>query len=141
MSVILAQSAVPVLKVGKSKRGQSRIVYPLYPEWVELFKLSETVLPNVNRGQWNGDLGHRVTRAFHRYELPFNAYSLRHAWARRSLEFGMDLTIASEMMGHSVRVHSEIYHAWLSDDVFSRAYEKLIANPDRPLPPNLGVLV
>ena len=133
-------SELPILHVSKSKAGDSRIVYPLYPEWVELFDLKNGTLPTAN-GKNNSDLGHRVGTAFKRYKIPFTPYNLRHAWARRSLEFGMDLTIASQMMGHSVTVHSTIYHAWLSGDVFSRAYEKLIANPDRPLPPNLGVLV
>lgn len=133
-------SGFPVVRVGKSKQGDERLVYPLYPEWFELFDLANGSLPKVN-GRCNQDAGSRVTHAFHRYNIPFTPYSLRHAWARRSLEFGMDLTIASEMMGHSVRVHSEIYHAWLSQDVYQTAYEKLIANPDRPLPPSLGVLV
>ncbi|MFN7662553.1 MAG: hypothetical protein ACK5PQ_02380 [Alphaproteobacteria bacterium] len=137
---LLDRSKFPVVKVGKSKRNGERLVYPLYPEWVDLFKLEDDLLPKCT-GKWNGDLGARVTRAFYRYEIPFNPYSLRHAWARRSLEFGMDLSIASEMMGHSVRVHSEIYHAWLSGDVFSRAYDKLIADPSRPLPPSVGLIV
>ena len=137
---LLDRSDFPVLKVGKSKRNGERLVYPLYPEWVDLFKLHDDLLPKCT-GKWNGDLGARVTRAFYRYEIPFNPYSLRHAWARRSLEFGMDLTIASEMMGHSVRVHSEIYHAWLSGDVFSRAYDKILADPSRPVPPSVGLIV
>ncbi|MFN5513181.1 MAG: hypothetical protein ACK5CA_00090 [Cyanobacteriota bacterium] len=130
-------SDLPVLRVGKAKKSDQREVYPLYPEWVDTFGLKYGDYPQVT-GKWNGDLGARVTRAFARYQIPFRAYDLRHAWARRSLEFGMDLTVASDMMGHSVRVHSEIYHHWLSGDVYRKAYEKLITAPDRPQAPRVG---
>lgn len=137
---LLDKTDFPILTVGKSKHGDTRLVYPLFPEWVDLFRLKDGILPNC-QGKTNSDLGNRVCKAFERYKIPFTAYNLRHAWARRSLEFGMDITIASEMMGHSVTVHSRIYHAWLSQDVFQNAYDKLIANPDRPKPPSLVVTV
>lgn len=129
-------SSLPILRVGKAKKSDMREVYPLYPEWVDTFGLGHGDLPQVT-GRWNGDLGARVTRAFNRYGVPFRAYDLRHAWARRSLEFGMDLTVSSDMMGHSVRVHSEIYHHWLTGDVYRKAWEKIVNAPDRPQPPKV----
>lgn len=129
-------SQFPVLKIAPVKRGDEREVYPLYPEWVDLFGLKDGILPKCT-GKHNGDIGNRVTHAFRRYKIPFSPYNLRHAWARRSLEFGMDRTIAAGMMGHSVHVHSVVYHHWLSSDVFQSAYDKAVVNPDRPNVPRL----
>ncbi|BFM40746.1 site-specific integrase [Synechocystis sp. LKSZ1] len=125
-------SDFPVAFVHKGKTNQERYVYPLYPEWAERW-LVEIKLPQVN-GK-NTDLGNRVTHQFSRYGIPFNPYDLRHAWARRSLEFGWDLSLAAAQMGHSVKVHADIYHAWITRDTYQRAYETLLSNPDRPLAP------
>jgi integrase len=131
---LLNFSQFPVLEVDKSKGGDSRLVYPLYPEWVDYFNLNSGKLPECI-GKCNSDLGNRVTHAFRRYGVPFTPFNLRHAWARRSLEFGMSNDIASAMMGHSVKIHTEVYHHWLSDDVFKRAYEKVVNNASRPIAP------
>jgi integrase len=125
-------SDFPVAFVHKGKTNQERYVYPLYPEWAERW-LADIKLPQVN-GK-NTDLGNRVTHQFTRYGIPFNPYDLRHAWARRSLEFGWDLSLAAAQMGHSVKVHADIYHAWITRDTYQRAYETLLSNPDRPLAP------
>lgn len=125
----------PILEVGEGKTG-SRKVYPFYPEWCELWKLNEGTLPAVT-GRTNSDLGNRVTHAFKRYAIPFAPYDLRHAWAVRSMEFGLDVSLSAQQMGHSVKVHTEIYYAWISDEVHQRAYEALINNSNRPTPPQL----
>lgn len=124
-------SDYPVLFVGRGKSNIERYVYPLYPEWSEWCK--DFVLPNCNGN--NRTLGERVTRQFSRYKIPFSPYNLRHAWARRSMQFGWDLTLAAKQMGHSVKVHSDVYHAWLSQDVYEKAYQDILNNPDRPKPP------
>ncbi|NET31045.1 MAG: site-specific integrase [Cyanothece sp. SIO1E1] len=122
----------PIIEVD-GKTGK-RLVYPFYPEWCDIWNLAQGTLPVVS-GKTNSDLGSRVTHAFSRYEVTFNPYDLRHAWAVRSLEFGLDISLAAQQMGHSVKVHSEIYHAWISEDVHQRAYEALINRPNRPYPP------
>ncbi|KAM3092667.1 site-specific integrase [Phormidesmis sp. 146-35] len=125
----------PVLQVGEATKTGQRRIYPFYPEWLELWNLREGTLPTVS-GRNNSDLGSRVSHQFKRYEVPFPAYNLRHAWAVRSMEFGLDISLAAQQMGHSVRVHSEIYHAWISEEVHQRAYEALMLRADRPLPPS-----
>lgn len=127
-------SKMPVLLVLDGSKTDFRRVYPLYPEWVERWQLAEGSLPTCT-GRNNSELGHRVTTAFRRYDIPFKPYDLRHAWAVRSLEFGMPLELASQQMGHSVDVHCRTYHRWISEDVHERAYRIMLGREDRPMPP------
>lgn len=117
---------------GNTKTG-SRMIYPYYPEWTEQWEL-EGELPQCS-GRNNTDLGQRVTRQFSRYKLPFTPYDLRHAWAVRTIKFGLPDTLAARQMGHSVQVHCSIYHAWISGDEMERMNQLLMTRSDRPLPP------
>lgn len=128
-------SKFPVLFVQDGKTG-SRCVYPLYPEWVLQWELENVTLPQCS-GKTNSDLGNRVTHAFKRLGIPFHPYDLRHAWAVRSLEFGLDISLAAAQMGHSVKVHTDIYHHWISEDVHQRAFSALLSRSDRPRPPEI----
>jgi integrase len=122
-----------------SKSGASRKVWPCYPEWVEHFKLSEVRLPKANLDQPNEALGHLVTVQFQRYKIPFKPYDLRHCWAVRTMRFGLDITLAAAQMGHTVEVHSRIYHAWINEDVHQRAFNLLMKRGERPMPPPFSV--
>jgi integrase len=62
-------------------------------------------------------------------------YNLRHAWAVRTIEFDIPVELAAQQMGHSVLVHNDTYHAWISDGVHQRAFDRALQRPDRPLPP------
>lgn len=124
---------LPVLFVERGKTNE-RYVYPLYPEWADSW-LGDLTMPKVNLERSNMRLGNDVTTWFCRSIVPFAAYNLRHAWARRSIDFGWDITLAAKQMGHSVKVHSDIYHAWISQDTYQKAYDKLLANPNRPIAP------
>lgn len=124
-----------ILSILGGKTGPRR-VWPCYPEWVDQFNLRQVKMPQVS-GATNTDLGQRVTHFFSRAKLPFTAYDLRHCWAVRTLEFGLDISLAAQQMGHSVAVHSELYHAWISEDVHQRAFEALILRTDRPRAPEL----
>lgn len=127
--------ALPLLEISSDTKTGKRRVYPFYPEWAEAWDLGGD-LPVVT-GKNNSDLGNRVSHAFARYGIPFNPYDLRHAWAVRSMEFGLDISLAAAQMGHSVRVHAEIYHAWISEEVHQRAYQALMLRSDRPLAPKI----
>jgi len=130
-------SEFPLVQVQEDTKTGERFVYPLYPEWAENWDLVGD-LPQVT-GKTNTDLGQRVTKAFERYKLPFSAYCLRHKWAVRAIEFGLDIPLAAAQMGHSVKVHCEIYHAWISNDIHERAYRILLSNPNRPKAPGLDL--
>jgi integrase len=123
--------------VTEGKTGRRR-VWPCYPEWAEQFGIREMKLPAVT-GRNNSELGERAARYFKRAGLPFVLYDLRHCWAVRTLEFGLDLSLASQQMGHSAQVHTDTYHAWISERHHQRAYEAIMMRSDRPQPPSVGL--
>jgi integrase len=129
----------PVLSIidhenGDSAKTGERRVWACYPEWWDKWRLWDTsLLPQVT-GRNNRELGHRVTAAFRRYGFR-NPYNLRHAWAVRTIEFGLPVELAAQQMGHSYKVHSDVYHHWITDEVHQRAYDLLMQRSDRPLPP------
>lgn len=125
----------PVIFVNRGKTGE-RYVWPIYPEWGTMWNLDKFSLPQCS-GKTHGDLGHRVSQAFRRSGCPFSPYNLRHAWAIRSLEFGLNISLAAAQMGHSLTVHSQTYHHWISRATHERAMKLLLERSDRPKPPNL----
>ncbi|MGV0028680.1 hypothetical protein [Phormidesmis priestleyi] len=127
-------SRMPILVILDTTKTGARRVYPLYPEWVDDWQLAAPNLP-LCTGKTNRDLGNRVTKAFSRYRVLFTPYDLRHCWAVRSLEFGMPVELAAQQMGHGLQVHTRIYHAWITDEVYQRAYDLMMSRPDRPKPP------
>lgn len=125
----------PIAFINRGKTGE-RYCWALFPEWAEEWHLQKIIFPKVT-GRTNSDLGSRVTKAFERNQIPFSPYNLRHAWAVRSLEFGLDISLASAQMGHSVAVHSRYYHHWITKDVHQRAMNLILSSPNRPIPPLL----
>jgi integrase len=127
-----------MVKVLKGKTG-SRMVWPCYPEWVDQFDLRNLNFPDVDRKQSHEALGRRVTSQFSRYEVPFAPYDLRHCWAIRTMEFGLDISLAAQQMGHSIAVHNQTYHRWITADVHQRAFNSLMMRNDRPRPPQIDL--
>lgn len=123
----------PWIEVLKGKTGH-RLAWPFHPEWVEAFDLGRVALPPVT-GNEPADYGNRVTHQFDRYKVPFPPYALRHCWAIRTLEYGLDLSLAAKQMGHSIKVHSQIYHRWIDTATHQRAYNALTSRADRPAAP------
>lgn len=113
------------IQVLEGKTG-ARKVWACLPEWVDLWQLRNPVLPNVN-GRNNLELGGRVCQVFHRTNVPFKPYDLRHCWAIRTLEVGLDVTLAAQQMGHSVQVHTDVYHHWISDRHHQKAFDEIMA--------------
>jgi integrase len=92
-------------------------VWAFYPEWIDEFKLRTIQLPDLETDLAKTTLqriGQRVTAQFRRYGIPFSPYNLRHAWAVRTIHFGLPDTVAAKMMGHSVAVHTRTYHQWIT---------------------------
>lgn len=130
-----------ILHILEGKTGARR-VWAIYPEWFDEFNLSNVLLPNVDldTNRKNSALGAAVTRRFQRDKIPFAPYNLRHAWSIRSLEFGLDISLSAQQMGHSLNVHSELYHHWISDKHHQKAYEALMLRDNRPIAPRLDTL-
>lgn len=120
----------PLLWVNRGKTG-ARIVTPLHPEW--LYAIGDGEPPHTIC-KTNCAKGERISKAIGE-KIPFNLYDLRHAWAIRAVRYGLDISLAAQQMGHSVKIHSEIYHYWIDKNIHLQAWEKLTRRSDRPIPP------
>lgn len=118
----LVDSGICLVLEGKTQGGK---VWPFYPDWVDRFDLRNIRLPNIQASQTHQEYGQKVTRWFSRNKIPFNAYSLRHCWARRVIECGLDSRLAAKQMRHSHRVHTSTYNQWLDDAVHQREWERI----------------
>jgi len=104
-----------------TKTGEHQ-VWPFHPEWVEKFQLSKLgenpeLLPNIDNNLKNTTLqkiGKKITDQFKRYSLQIKPYDLRHAWAVRTIFYDLPDTVAARMMGHSVSLHTQTYHHWIT---------------------------
>ena len=109
-----SESVIEVLETTKTGHHE---VWPFYPEWVERFSLQAVSLPQIETDLNQTTLqriGQQVTTQFRRYGLAFSPYDLRHAWAVRTILFGLPDTVAARMMGHSVAIHTRTYHRWIT---------------------------
>jgi integrase len=110
-------------------------VWPFYPEWVDRLGLHQGELPRINTDLNRTTLqriGQQVSIQFKRYGLPFSPYSLRHAWAVRTIHMGLPDTVAARMMGHSVAIHTRTYHRWITLRDQRRAVQTALAQQPRP---------
>lgn len=125
-----------VVQVLRPTKTGARQVWAFHPEWVERFGVLSPVLPPINLDRPNTAIGESAGRYFGRhFGLPFPLYNLRHAWAIRTFEYGLPIELAAKQMGHSVEVHTTIYHRWISKSVHQRAYDEVMNRTDRPKPP------
>jgi integrase len=127
-------SRFPLVQVNEGKTG-SRIVFPFYLEWAEQWRLSQTNYPDCS-GATNSDFGNRVTHAYKRLGVGFNPYALRHAWAVRSIKFGLHPTLAAQQMGHDPETHYQHYQNWIDADVHFAEFDRVMSRGDRPMPPS-----
>ncbi|MEQ9549944.1 MAG: site-specific integrase [Coleofasciculus sp. G3-WIS-01] len=111
------------LYVKEGKTG-ARTVFPFPLSWWKDWELFDVHIPSVKANR-NSDYGTRTAKKFKQYKIPFKAYDLRHRWAIRTLELGLDLSLSAQQMGHSHEIHSKIYHRWISEKTHQEAFERL----------------
>jgi integrase len=112
-----ARNQQATITVQESTKTGTHEVWGFRPEWIDLFNLREVNPPPLNTDLTKTTLqkiGQQVTRQFQRYHIPFSPYNLRHAWAVRTIHFGLPDAIAAQMMGHSIAIHTQTYHRWIS---------------------------
>jgi len=102
----------------------SRVVFPLHPEWVDLFDLKNPK-PLKSVGNLKSK-GSRITDVFNSTKIPFNPYDLRHAYAIRGHVLGMPLKAMADNMGHSVEMHTRTYQKYMSLDTRKEVYNQVI---------------
>lgn len=123
-----------VIRVGHGTKTGSRTVYPFHPEWVDRFELWDAKLPTSN-GWCNSNKGGQASAWFATHDIPFRPYDLRHCYAVRQIMYGLDLSVAARMMGHSVKQHADTYHRWITDAQQKQAFEMAVNRVDRPIAP------
>lgn len=111
-------------KDGLRSKSSSGKVWPLYPSWVDYFDLQNPRIPKIN-GKNNREKGSQITKAFKRAEIPFRPYDLRHCWARRAIELGLDSRLAAQQMRHTHQEHTSTYNAWLTEADHDNAWQKI----------------
>jgi integrase len=110
----------------KTKTG-FRVTHAIHPEWAQDWGLAAVNMPQVSRS--GREAGQALCRQFaaDRYDIPFQPYDLRHAWAvRASVTKGLPVSTAAAMMGHSVTTHTKVYHRWLSASTNEAVYRRLV---------------
>jgi integrase len=123
-----------VIEIGNNTKTGARKVWACYPEWISEWNLRSISIPKITYRN-NKEIGMRFNGYLNgNVDLPFEPYDLRHAWAIRTLEFGWPDSLAAQQMGHSVAVHTDLYHAWITEAHHQRTYDLLMARPDRPRP-------
>ena len=118
----LTSSGDKIIRVLTTTKTGEHQVWPFHPEWVEKFELSKLgenpeLLPNINNDLKVTTLqkiGKKITDQFKRYSLQIKPYDLRHAWAVRTIFYDLPDTVAARMMGHSVSLHTQTYHHWIT---------------------------
>lgn len=100
--LLLESNKHNAIRIKSETKTGSRIAYPLKKEWVKLLDLKNIQKPNVNTNLDENRIMNYVSRSarkFREYSLGFISYSLRHAWAIRSIHHGLNLSIASNNDG------------------------------------------
>ena len=118
----LTDSGDKIIRVLPTTKTGEHQVWPFHPEWVEKFGLSKLgknpeLLPNINKDlkvTTLQNIGKKITDQFKRYALQIKPYDLRHAWAVRTIFYDLPDTVAARMMGHSVSLHTQTYHHWIT---------------------------
>ena len=121
-----------ILRIFPTTKTGEHQVWPFHPKWVDLFDLSSlgedpNLLPKINRDLRKTTLqniGKRITDQFNRYKLNIRPYDLRHAWAVRTIFYDLPDTVSARMMGHSVSLHTQTYHHWIT----KRDQQKAVTN-------------
>ncbi|MGG6270846.1 hypothetical protein ACQ4M3_40780 [Leptolyngbya sp. AN03gr2] len=125
-----------IIQVQKNTKTGYRQVWAYHPEWFEAFHLSSIHLPPIQLDRPNSAIGRSASHYFRDFGFPFRLMDLRHRWAIRTLEYGLDYQVAARMMGHGYQVHERIYHRWIDRKVLQSAYDRSLMNHQNPPLPN-----
>lgn len=118
-----SENTIDTWRVSEECKTGAREALPLYPRWVETFKLkSDTEAIELLKAKIEGKVTskqinsarHGTDRWFRFVGIPFKPYDLRHAWAIRAHLMGIPIKAAADNLGHSVNMHTSIYQRWFS---------------------------
>jgi integrase len=122
-----------VIYVAEETKTKSRAVYPVPPQWVNKWSLwnkhlpenvKEKDLPNCFFGNY---MACRFRYMAYRYSnrQKFSQYFFRDAYAIRCNLYGIDSSIASKWMGHSLTVHFNSYLKYFDEIHHQKTWDKM----------------
>ena len=120
------------VRTDKATTTGERLAFPIPKDWIELFNIHPDMelpgLIDVDHYRYKGrtnatnkNYGYIMTYWFSEYDIRFNAYDLRHAFALRTIEKGVQPAIAAQLLGHSLQIHSSVYHRHIQVSQLERA--------------------
>ncbi len=115
------------------KTGE-RVIFPLHPEWVELFKLKNVRMPELVKVSKNSrflNKSRHISLIFKRKNISFCPYDLRHRYAVRGYELGIPIKEMADNMGHSVEMHTKTYQKYMTIDSRRIVYQNAIVNANK----------
>ena len=110
---------------GGTKTGERTCgMPPLYPHWVDLFKLKEVKVLTAG-----GSLSNQTAKIqirFRNTNIGFQPYDLRHAYALRGHRLRIPIKTMSDYMGHTVQEHTKTYQRWMNEDTNLEIYKEVV---------------
>lgn len=121
------------LQVPDGTKTGFRTVVPLHREWVELFDLrnKQDRAPEWRDSKKKDAVSRMLGKELEKQGATWTNYSLRHAFAGRLWNEGgadLDVYTAARLMGHSVKVHTDTYRAFIDPHQVAVAAEKAFAS-------------
>lgn len=105
-----------VCDVKRGKTGARQAIAPMHPRWVERWNLTEGSPPDVQVVTNRGYGVHCANYFKDSKRLPFELYSLRHAYAiRGSLVYGFPPAVMALWLGHSPVTYLRTYQRHISE--------------------------
>ncbi|MEA5496198.1 hypothetical protein VB834_05575 [Limnoraphis robusta Tam1] len=114
-------------RVEEDNKTGERLVYPLYPHWVERFDLLNPK-PFPSNARNHESKVTRLGKILIAYGFKNEAYSLRHRYAIRAHELDIPIDDAARWMGHSVEMHVKTYQRYMDASTSDKIYRKLLSD-------------
>lgn len=117
----------PLLEVPEDTKTGFRIAFPVAAE-VWGFDIQAYQMPSVKiEGRNNNQLGMAISQKFRQLGVGFDAYDLRHSYARRGFEFGFPPDFLAKSMGHSLETHLTKYRTWWGEQPYLKVYQEVMS--------------
>ena len=111
---------------GGTKTGERTCgIPPLYPHWIDLFKLKDIKLLPEGAGSLSNKTA-KIHIRFRNTNIGFKPYDLRHAYAIRGHRLRIPIKTMADYMGHTVQEHTKTYQRWMNEDTNLEIYKEVV---------------
>lgn len=128
----LDRSDFPVIRTHPKTKTGERPIKAIPPEWIEWCREEIYPVESMKDPERTFQkLTPQVTRFFKK-KFGRSPYDLRHAFAGRTLRYGISTAVSAKLLGHSEAIHSIVYRAWVSEKTYLDAVDEAIAKKSSP---------